>query len=797
MIDLDQLGSIQLPVPSEAFLRDLSSRVVPALDRRRRRRQFRNLSVAAFAIAASLVVLFLFRGPSVWPFSGVTGEISGDYQTTPIDTALESSDLVVQGLVTKVSPSQESVSVTFRVLESHPAIAEESITVSAPGRGTLDTGRQYLVLLKQGNGVYTHPDSSFGYGEYPVEDSVEGPLVRNLIPGMTNLPLTRAWEYIREAFDRTHGAVPPSAESLAPYRDTIRQGNIPQARRALEVLKQYPENGLNEAELLAAIESRHPSMRPLDNVKKTEFAVFASEVLDVLTPIASEETAQRMIDLYIEDMSELRDCSLDAPDLEVPLLRLAVKHPGPKRAERVYQLLGKEIIYRDRKGNQQGRAVLMRPQYRVLDVLAETPGEDMDEIIAAVYADPSRFHLEGEPLKHLRDAKGEVEGLRERLKQGSALSPDVRLKEDLRAAISENRGWMLTNLFLRIPFRDTSLVPIVKEADPLNFANIIQYKLPDPEFIPVLRKALDDKRVLESTLSTALYRIWSVLVACGDGEFALACARELLADANGARDEWDAFAKGNAMLFLGEFGEEADLDAIRRLGELTSPSTFWKNFGKSGSDAAKGSHFYPTPPAENAEGWLKLCSLLARTRLGDSTVPPALIARLENESAGWRIAAATALYYLENEAGDPMANLLRAHDEDSNSPSTSGTGVFQWVAIYLSSPRIDTLRLERLKNGFGRGDEDMVYDEDFLLGHGKEVISLLLNHLQSRSVGVRERARRSLESITAIQVGWEEGAPSTGNRAAIAQLRAASDALIRELQPIPAKDPRGPEVSGK
>ncbi len=794
MIDLDQLGSIQLPVPSEAFLRDLSSRVAPVLNRRRRMRLLRNLSVATFAIVASSVVLLLFRGPIIWPFGRSVGPVVGSYQSTPIDTALESSDLVIQGLVTKVNLSREYVSISFRVLESHPTIADKSITVSAPGLGTLDAGRQYLVLLNQVNGVYTHPNASFGYGEYPIEETVTGPIVRNLVPGENEMPLAQAWTFIREAFDRTHGAPPPSAESLAPFREALRQGTIPEARRALEVLKRYPENGPDEVELLWAIVNRYPSMRPHENTQKSKFALFVREALEVLIPIASEQTAQRLVELYLEDMSDLQDCSLDDPSIEAPLLRLAMKHPGAARGARVYQLLGREVIYRDGNGNREGRAVLMRPRYEILQVLAETPGEDIEEIVAAIYADPVRFHADEYDLKHLSDTRAGVQQPRVKLKSAPLADPGGRLKEELRAAVAEGRGWS-TSLLLRIPPGDATLVPIVKGADLLNFSSFIQYKLPDPEFIPLLRKSLEDERVLKSTLHTALYRILSALHACGDGEFALAYARQTLAEAKGARGDWDAFAKGNAMLFLGEFGGESDLSQIARFGDPATLNTFWRNLRKSGLATAINARFNPPPPADDAGGWLELCSLLARTRLGDPSVVPELKARLESDRSGWRVAAATALYYLEDEAGTPVVKLLRAYAEDSDPSLMSGVGAYHWVVAYFPSPRMDSLRLERLRNGFGPGEGDMVHDVGFLLRHGNEVIRLLVKHLESRDWRARTFARHSLESITAIQVDWEEGAPSTGNREAIAQLTAAADALIRELQAIPTNPARGTDVS--
>jgi hypothetical protein len=591
---------------------------------------------------------------------------------------------------------------------------------------------------------------------------------------------------------------PSDPEAVERHREALKHGTFDEAEQALELLAMYTEGAIGEAHLVDAIEAqhaalladnpvtiddRHPAWR-LPPERAAAFRRFALHALELLIPLASEDTAKSVIDLYLRDMAASNACAFDQYEFESLILRLAVKHPGPDRCRRLHELLGRRFDYMGTYGRY-GGVTVMRPSYSLMRILAETPGEDIDAVIEEV--------LEGTSLDIVMKGRDELRQLREGAVHQKTADPDARLKEDM---LRYGRGdtWLLTNILLRVRPGDKSVIPFLLKAKPAEIADIIRWKVPDPAFAPMLREAVGDKSVLKN-MGIALYPVLSALRSCGEEQAALERARDLLSAPIDAED-WrgfaeDASARCSALLFLGEAGDPSDVALFKRYTEPVPVKANRRTLKTLYAKAAGDSRFFPPPAGYDAVDKMYQTALLARTRIHDPSVVTELQALYTSEHIGWRITAATAFFYLGDDTGAPMIESFRRHAEMADPAlaahfGTSGaTGELQKAIAYLRSPKTDALFLERLRHGLGNGDHDLVSDGAFLLEHAAEVIPLLKTYLDDRNMASRRDAKYCIERIAGINVPWDIAATASGNAESVARLRAEADSFLAQWAFVP------------
>ena len=126
-----------------------------------------------------------------------------------------------------------------------------------------------------------------------------------------------------------------------------------------------------------------------------------------------------------------------------------------------------------------------------------------------------------------------------------------------------------------------------------------------------------------------------------------------------------------------------------------------------------------------------------------------------------RIAAAVSLYYLGDDSGYDLLEHFINHTERSIQQinlrwriDMYGGQPFQEALLYLRSPRIDQLFLDRLRNGLG---DRVIEAFGIVKAHKAQALPILVENLSSRHRGTRMKTKEMLNKLTGKSFGFDPG----------------------------------------
>jgi len=263
---------------------------------------------------------------------------------------------------------------------------------------------------------------------------------------------------------------------------------------------------------------------------------------------------------------------------------------------------------------------------------------------------------------------------------------------------------------------------------------LIAEQTPDRRFVPVLRETIEHN--YSGDLVWALY-------ACGREEEAAGFASEhvldYLNDPNAEElSPAQHYSMWRTIRFLGISDSQAAADLIE---PLTYP------------DAFRGLRGYR----------LQAAAIMAFARMaGDRAIRP-LRELYATGDYYIRTAAAVSLYYLGDDTGYDLLELFIKHEKHSV-PETKKfwlRNIWNWDAhwgrpfyealLYLRSPQIEELFLDRLRNGVRKEDMQAL---TIARQRQREVLPILVEHLNSRGRGTRDDANKMLKRLTGEDFGF-------------------------------------------
>ena len=689
------------------------------------------------------------------------------------------------------------VTLEFKVMESHPPLEDETISVRGTlGRDALDRieqGREWLIALRR-QGDAWGPIYSL---VYQVEDGE----VRRFVQGGP-LPLGKAWEMIRGLHARIHGTAEQKAAATEKWLQRLTDGSLTDCLAAVEYLSSLPDPVVPAEVIVGAIErQREGLLARLDSDgwgtmprEGRSFTSFAAKVAD-------DRTVEHMMELYTEDLSAPRSALVG---LGMPMVRLVLSVPGPNRAERFLLLYEKKVVSHARK--ERVTQVFNRPlaedKREAIKALENVSGDDIDQILMMMFAEPQRFRLyttlhlrrvldilakrgntaikkpleqfladpEGVSLgvRHYEDVEGTVKmvrGILLTLAQNQVRSGDRENElRQLIKAYGEGRTWVSRRIRWLIRPEDKEAIAMLREMPMHRVAHIVAYKVPDPSFVPLLTEA--------ARTDTRPHYL-EALVACGAREEAISLARDALVRDPNEDDirsfKHDITNRHQCILFLGTHGTSSERGFVK---SLMDPSTIEplheahkRVYTQELARPKKPNEGFVDRRKPNREAMVdtfRSHALMALARMRDRSVIPQYKVRYAMGDIRTRVRAAVALYYLGDHTGAELLHPFVQHNERSvreinDLYLTHGvTADFQHAIRYFRSPQTDALFLERIRNGLGDGDHDLARNFAFAKDHEAELLPLLVDYLESRDRKARHQAYWALKAITGLEFGFDE-----------------------------------------
>ncbi|MHC4260705.1 MAG: HEAT repeat domain-containing protein, partial [Planctomycetota bacterium] len=359
--------------------------------------------------------------------------------------AIEDSDFVVHALVDDVtldvSDLKEAIlnpnpygmedwvglvktTIDLSVLEVYPSLPAEFgdkisflTVVTTEELDMFENGKEYLIGLRQYGDTIWMPKLKIGtdYMEKfvcPVDPN------SGIVSGFKYGPmlLDEAWALTMDTYDAVHEGILPSDEvldywlarlksddltdcwSAVDYFGTLAEPIVPQELVA-ELVERYLDTlGENYRAIMAHGRSLKPERRGeqwskvhrmLMNDAYEEIS-FLTDALEMLVWVADESNAERILSYYEKDAPSSESIfnwdgyyQGDAPKPLIPkIVRLVLKHPGPKRRERFLRL------------------VSCRPRPKLLngsilvEELGRTEGEDIDRLLMEMMQYPATFGID-------------------------------------------------------------------------------------------------------------------------------------------------------------------------------------------------------------------------------------------------------------------------------------------------------------------------------------------------------------------------------------------------------------------
>ncbi len=340
-----------------------------------------------------------------------------DLRGMPLEEIVSKSDCTVEGTVEQIAFDkdryraelnagkmvQPNMTVHLKLIESYPPISAETVTLTEGDYTHLWTGQRILVVLKKADTHYTPLWLN------QVKDEASSSTVAVLIETTQTLPLDNAWQLIRSMYnirERSRSGI--TTEFTEELIAKLKSDDLNQAALALRVLtSSQAKEQLTGDVLLDALETQYENLLKHDRIVQDNwgpieqriyppvrvFRAFANLMMTALYPVADEASQDRLISLYIRDMSAKQARVFEQPEFRREMLRFALK-PGAGRRERVLSLLGKEVKYYDKDGRQNGGTQLVYAGFPELSMIAETPGDDVEQILLDVLEHPDTYYTE-------------------------------------------------------------------------------------------------------------------------------------------------------------------------------------------------------------------------------------------------------------------------------------------------------------------------------------------------------------------------------------------------------------------
>jgi hypothetical protein len=752
------------------------------------------------------------------------------YEPPPVSKIVEASDFVVRARVHSVSLDVEDLKAAIlkkeldrygydhfgaavkteaelEVLEGYPSVPAVDgdrlvlwPVLNAEALDVLEEGKEYLIALQQDGDIIWHLPDRDMEGVYSVDPNsgmVSGYRLR-----YGSMPLDEMWELIMDSYDAIHEAKQPSGEVLDYWLGKLQSDEHMDSWSAVDYFSIFPEppvppellgdiiedhfDALVQAyrALMAHEESLVPHRRGkewkavyrpiVDDIYRQ--LSFLTETLGLLVQVADEPTVDRMLDLYEQEASSPKSLfdkqngyQEEAPKpLVLKIVRLVLKHPGPKRRERFVKL----CFYRPLP------KLLSSNMGQVIEELGRTDGEDIDRLLMDMVRSPATFGIDenydqrgrlweamarrgqhdfreyleqflADPnesdLAKFEDYKPEylqyaVRDAKELFNKYFATA-DQRAsahKEDLEALVEQYRAGetsVMDSIAELIQPEDTEYVPFLrKQADTLETdpAVMIASKFPDPCFVRVLREALEQE--VTGHLLDALF-------ACGAQEEAIEIALAELEEP-GIKDGGSI---GSLIRFLGTTGRASVLPVIE---DFTRQDVI---------ELYRQESWQSYDPAH-----LQQKAILALARLGGESAVLRMKELYESEDTDIlvRITAAVSLYYLGEDTGYEFLRYFVNHTERSipeiearwGVDLASGYGFQVPIVTHLRSSRTDELLLERLRRGIDSADrKGYILRSSFFRDYQHELLPIAVGHLSSRDRKSRRYAHDMLKSMTFVR----------------------------------------------
>ena len=834
---LHQIAGRALPLPPADFRDRVERRTNPILGRRRRVRLVRRVAMAVAAVLI-LVPLLLVRAPeSVQETAtdelsrlsteellrrrealmGARDATSASLVHIPIETIIESTDVIVQGVVEEATVDREQliknlargvagsvyVDVQFNVVDSCPPLDQSTIVVR--GTAHLQPGTQMLMALNRFGVVYRPVYGFRAQGVYHIVSDGGEPYVEGLAPDLQRVTVPEAWKLIRTYHDRIHGQASLPRNELQQHLATMKYGSLKDAIFAFEVVAGDP-NG-TASDLLDALQSQYESLFTAARAAKgsdppsewpygqlSDLSRLTLRVLDACYASASEREVEQVLNWCMGHVSSLDPGFQHPHELAEAMLRLALKHPGPARRPRALSILGREVEYFD-EGNRRRKTIVVPPGQYALRLIAKTPGEDMEALLNDLFAAPDAYRIADEfDRNDLDKVRAQMFSLRDQYAATEVSSdPEQRLLELMESyAVGDTHPRVRDSILYRMQPGDYTKIQFLQSLPLESVVWAIASKVPDATFVPALRENAEQGSPLAPYLDA--------LSACGGTGQALTIARRSLEkpypDGDLQPFARDVYARCAALRFLGNTGDQSLASLIRtsitpaKLAGLRETHSRLSSKQPLATEPNKRSLRPSRSSKRNPlEETLRLEALLALTRLGDRSVVPEWEALCNGDDVRKRITAAVALFYLGEEAGSEWIDAFARHAERDAKDvhelmSTEGNYAdFQHTIAYLRSPETDALFLERLEYGYGDGDRDLALDVAFLADHADTVLPLLVEHLEHRDWRTRKEAADSLETILGVRVDWDEFALAGTQPEKVQRLTTDAEVLLAGWAP--------------
>jgi len=830
---LDALAGRTFPSPPAHFRERIEAAVRPVLNRRRWIRRGSGAALFALCVLVGLVSVLptgreRLEGLSVPQLLTLQELRCRDVPRTAGSLAwmspaeiVEMADLVAHVRILESTINKDRliddilaerwrplyVTLELEVIKSYPQLKEERVSV----RGTLGRddlaiikgGREWIIALKRRGEVLTPIYSFSPQGVYQV---TRGNVSGLLAPPAGSLPVEQAWEMIRDLYDRVHGTAEDDEAVREGWRSKLAEGDLADCLAALEYLSSLPQPAVRPEVLVDAIERQREELLarlPGDGwtalpPEGYSFTGFAGEALGLLAKVADNNTVEHMVKLYADDLSTPRSA---LAGLEMPMVYLVLAVPGPSRAERFLFLYETRVVseVKTERSTRFFNRSLVQRKHEAIQALEDFQGDDIDEILLMMFADPRRFHLGTsldlwpvintlakrgntsirEPLeaflanpeevslgvRHYEDLEGTVRMVREvlvTLAESQARGDDR--EHNLRQLIEAYRQgstWLAGRICWLIEPGDDEAIAALREMPMADVAYIVARKVPDPSFAPLLREALEPR--VTASLLEALH-------ACGAEsealDMALAELTKPLPNRNKRAVRDAVQERSRIVAFVGRTGDPPVVPLLEKfIGEeipaqarnimAAAPKEDSPPGGPKISDDLRRTvlEYALRDTRENA--------ILALTRLRAESAMALLEEEYLSDDPRRRIVAAVALYYLGDETGLDLLRKFTQHDERSV-PEINDlymmqgmTADFQRAIRYLRSPRTDALFLERIRNGFGDGDYNLAGDFAFAKDHEAELLPLLVDYLESTDREARHEAYYALNAITGSNFGFD------------------------------------------
>jgi hypothetical protein len=658
------------------------------------------------------------------------------------------------------------VNVKLQILQAYPpgrlidgAELDLRPVISVHHLDQFEQGKEYLLIA-----LKNHKDMFWllkgNEGVYPIDPNSR--MVTNLRNGQ--MPLDEAWEFVMDAYDAIHEGTLPPGEVLDYWLEKLQSDNITDCLTAVEYFNTLAEPTAPQELVMDAME-RFLTGQIVDSEQSSDEipvelrpSCFTAETLELLIHVADEPTIDRMLALYQREAdSSMSRFSEEGyrPDRETAvskIIRLALKHPGAKRRERILQLLS---IFSEKDR----RSTPLTPDDGVESALKEldkTRGGDIDQLLMDMLEDPAKFGISNSDVLGLLTTALAQRGLAEfgADPEHFLADPEMGRKEAIQHLLDLYRQGkipieLMANL---LQPEDTELISFLREALPNNhgIATLIADVLPDPCFVPVLRAEL------EKEVSGELLR---ALFACGQVQKAVEIGlAELEKPVVNDGDRWplyrDLEKRASIIKFLGTTQQASVLPMIEKFSRQEYKQSYREIFAQL--DAPPYCIDEPQEAAVSALGWL-----------GSKEAIPCLKELYGSDDIYMQVHAALSLYRLGDDSGFALLEHFVNGTEHSLPEVKMKCGwgshrVFRKAILSHRSPTMDALLLKTFRSKHFHPGIDyhiahkISYQEYvFAKQYERELLPVLVEQLNNRDRTTRRYVNALLKQLTGKDFGFK------------------------------------------